>query len=102
MAIKMNGDLQLKGMRRWGHLQNKTETWYKGGVQESVGMSLTMTHYIWIWNLKRALPVSRQEPQWTNRDTNQLTHKTFNLKFILSTSYAATGKGEETEGMANE
>ena len=32
----------------------------------------------------------------------QLTHKTFHLKFILSTRNAGIVNGEDTEGMANQ
>ena len=31
---------------RWGHLQDETETWDKGGTQESMGVTLAVTHYI--------------------------------------------------------
>jgi hypothetical protein len=46
MAMKMNGNLQLTGVRRWGYLQDKTKTWDKRAAQESVGMTLAVTHYI--------------------------------------------------------
>ena len=44
MAMKMNGNMQLMEVRSWGggQLQDETETWDKGGVQES----LEVTHYI--------------------------------------------------------
>ena len=29
-----------------GHLQEETETWDKGGTQESMGVTLAVTHYI--------------------------------------------------------
>ena len=29
-----------------GHLQDETETWNKGGTQESMGVTLAMNHYI--------------------------------------------------------
>jgi hypothetical protein len=45
-ARKMHGNLQLTGMRRWGHLQDKTKTWDKGGAQESMGVTLTETDNI--------------------------------------------------------
>ena len=44
MAMRMNGNLQLMGLRRWGHLLKKTETWGKGGTQESMGVTLAVTH----------------------------------------------------------
>ena len=46
MAMRMNGNLQLTGVGSWGHLQSETETWDKGGAQESMGVSLTVTHSI--------------------------------------------------------
>ena len=45
MALKMNGNLQLTGIRGRGHLQDETETCNKGGAQISMGVSLTVTHY---------------------------------------------------------
>ena len=34
------------GLRRWGaYLQDKTETWDKEGAQESIGVTLAVTHY---------------------------------------------------------
>ena len=45
--MKMNENLQVMGLKRWRHLQNKTETWYKGGAQESMGVTLAVTHNIW-------------------------------------------------------
>ena len=42
MGLKMNGNLQLIGVRRLGgHLQEETETWDKGGTQESIGGDLS-------------------------------------------------------------
>ena len=43
MATRMNGNLQ--GCRCGGHLQEEIETWDKGGAQESMGMTLAMSHY---------------------------------------------------------
>ena len=45
MAMKMNGNLQQMGIRRWGHLQDETETWDKGGTEESMEVTLAMTTY---------------------------------------------------------
>ena len=46
MAMKMNGNLQLTGHGgRGGHLQDKTEICDKGGTQESMKGTLTVTHY---------------------------------------------------------
>lgn len=57
MAMRMNGNLQLTGGR--GDLQEETETWDRGGGQESMGLSLMVTHSIGIWSLKRPSPVVR-------------------------------------------
>jgi hypothetical protein len=44
MAMKMNGNLQLTGVRReGGHLQYE-ETWDKGNTQESMEVTLAVTH----------------------------------------------------------
>ena len=43
--MKMNGNLQLKGMWRWGYFQDETEAWDNGGTQESLGVTLAVTHY---------------------------------------------------------
>jgi hypothetical protein len=40
------------------------ETWDRGGTQESMGVSLA------VQDLGRLPPVARQEPQWSDRDTN--------------------------------
>jgi len=53
------------------HLQDKTETWHKEYTQESMVVTLAVTHTVLgIWNLKRPPPVARQEPKRSNRDTN--------------------------------
>ena len=44
MTITMNGNLQLMGVRRWGHLQEDTEIQDKEGAQESMGVALARTH----------------------------------------------------------
>lgn len=46
MAMRMNGNLQLVGVRT-GHLEDFPETWGRGGAQESVGMTLIFPHSIW-------------------------------------------------------
>lgn len=55
-----------------GNLQEKEKKkhWDKGGTQESVGVTLAVSPEIGVWNLERPSPVARQEPQWSNRDTN--------------------------------
>jgi hypothetical protein len=46
MAMRMNGNLQLmEEVCVWGgHLQDETETWGKGCIQESMGLTLVVTH----------------------------------------------------------
>ena len=44
MSMRMKVNLQL--MVIWGHLQDVTETWVKGGAQESMGVTLAVTHSI--------------------------------------------------------
>ena len=61
--------------RRKGKSTGKEKTknkkhWDKGGTQESVEFTLAVSHEIGVWNLERPSPVARQEPQWSNRDTN--------------------------------
>ena len=54
----------------WGwHLQVITE----GSAQESMEVILPVTHYEGIWSLKRPPLESRQEPQFSNIDTNPHT-----------------------------
>jgi hypothetical protein len=59
---------------RWGHLQKETETWHKGGTQESRGVFYAVTHSTGTMEPVRLPPVARQEPQWSNRDTNPPTN----------------------------
>jgi len=99
-AMKMNGNLQLIGVKRWGHLQEKTETWHKGGIQESMEVTLAVTHNIGNVELEEATSYSQAGTQW--RDRHQPTHKTFNPIFILSTSNKGAGDEAETEGVANQ
>lgn len=60
------GNLQEKKKQK---TKNKKH-WDKGGTQESVEFTLAVSHKIGVWNLERPSPVARQEPQWSNRDTN--------------------------------
>ena len=72
MVTNMNGNLQLMGEKE-GEIyrkRKKKKHWDKGGTQESVGVTLAVSHEIGVWNLERPSPVARQEPQWSNRDTN--------------------------------
>jgi hypothetical protein len=52
-----------------GHLQDETESWDKGGTQESMWVTLTVTHYNEDMEPEEVTPVARQEPQWSDRDT---------------------------------
>jgi hypothetical protein len=38
----MNGNLQLTEVRKWCHLQEKIETWDKGGIYKSMGVTPSM------------------------------------------------------------
>lgn len=73
IAMKVNGNLQLKGERRWEVSPGNGRDLEKAGAQESMLVILSMTHYIGVWNLKRPSPITRQQPQWGNRNTNQPT-----------------------------
>lgn len=53
-----------------GSSEEETETWHIGGTQESIGMSLVMTPYMGDIEPEEAIPVTRQEFQWANRDIN--------------------------------
>jgi hypothetical protein len=53
-----------------------------------------MTHFI--GDMKRTPSVSRQEPQWSYRDTNT-GKKIFKPNFILSTRNLGMVKGAETD-----
>ena len=62
MAMKMNGNLQLAGVRGWGRTsQDEAETWDRGGTQESVEVTLAVIHTSGTWNLKNPPPVVRQD-----------------------------------------
>ena len=65
MAMKMNGNLQLMGVRRWGASPGLDTAWDKGDAQESMGVILAVTITLRTWNLDigRLLPISRQELQ---------------------------------------
>ena len=65
MAMKMNGNLQLMGVRRWGTSPGLDTVWEKGDAQESMGVILAVTTPLGTWNLDigRLLPISRQELQ---------------------------------------
>jgi hypothetical protein len=83
MAMKMNGNLELIRMRRWGLLQDETETWDMGGSQESMGVTLAVTHCIGDMEPEDATSCSQVGTRWSNRDTNPptklLTQNLFSL-----------------------
>jgi hypothetical protein len=45
MAMKINGNLQLIGVRTLGAFPGREVAWDKGGIQESVGVILAVIHY---------------------------------------------------------
>lgn len=50
---------------RWegrGHLQDKTETWDKGGTQESMRVTLAMTHSIGDMGPEKTTSYNQEEP----------------------------------------
>jgi hypothetical protein len=58
-----------------------TETWNKKGIQESMGVTLAMTHSFGDMGYEEN--ISRQEPQWSDRDTNPPTkHSTQNIFYL--------------------
>jgi hypothetical protein len=60
MAMKMNGNLQLKGKRRLEVSSGKGRDLGRAGAQESMRVTLAMTHYIGVWNLKWPPPINSQ------------------------------------------
>jgi hypothetical protein len=46
MSMRMNGNLKLTEVGRWRHLQDPSKTWDKVGTQESVSVTLAVTHSI--------------------------------------------------------
>jgi hypothetical protein len=82
MAMRLNGNRQL--MERGGHLQDKTEIWDKEDVQESMGVTLAVTHCIRDKEPQGATSCSQAGTQ-VEQYEHQPNHKTFNPKFILST-----------------
>lgn len=60
-------NLQLTGVRSWGHIQNKTETWDKRGTQESIGVTLAVTFSIGVMEPEKATSFGIPVEHW---DTN--------------------------------
>ena len=46
MVMKINRNLQLVGVERWGPPEDMPETWDRGNSQESMGVTLAVTHSI--------------------------------------------------------
>lgn len=46
MTMIIIGNLQLIVVITWEDLYDETETWNKGGIQESMGLALLVTHNI--------------------------------------------------------
>jgi hypothetical protein len=100
MAMKMNGYLQRTGWGGGGHLQDETETWSKGFTQESMLVTLAVTHYIEDMEPEEVSSCNQTEiPLQLSR--HKPIHKTFNPRFIQSTRNAGLGDKENTEAMAN-
>jgi hypothetical protein len=64
-------------------------------------MTLAVTNYIEDIKPKEATSCSQAGTSMEQK-RHQLTHKTFNPKFILSIRNAGSGDGAETEKMANQ
>jgi hypothetical protein len=85
---------------RWEHLQDETETWYRGSTQESIGVALAVTHSI--GDMEPEVATSYIQAETTvEQKGHHPTHRTFNLKFMLSTRNTGMGDRAETERMAN-
>jgi hypothetical protein len=57
---------------QWGRVSRKGE-WRVGEWRHpriNGGIPLAMTHTLGIWRLGKLSPVAREEPYWSNRDTN--------------------------------
>jgi hypothetical protein len=88
--MKVNENLQLTRVKRWGHLQDKTETLEKEGTQWSTGVTSDVSHNFGDIEPEEATSCSQAgspEEWWRH----QPTHNIFNPKFILSTSNIALG-----------
>lgn len=61
MTMRMNGNLQVTGLGTDRYLSDMTEAWYKKGAQESVGVTVAVTHSIGDIESEHFLPGN---PQW--------------------------------------
>ena len=59
MAMKMNGNLQLTVVRRYGESQAWDMAWHKGDTQESMGVILAVNHYTGYMEPGEANPCSQ-------------------------------------------
>lgn len=82
-------------------MQEETETWDKEGGQESMGVSLAVTHSLGYMEPEEATSCSNTGTSM-ERSGYQPTYKTFNPLFTLSTREAGKRNRAETDLMANE
>ena len=61
MTMRMNGNLQLVGVGRWGHLEDMPETCDRGGTQKINGVTLTGPHSIGDMEPEEATSCSQAE-----------------------------------------
>ena len=95
--------MEICNWPRWGgrgYLQEKTETWDKGGTQESMGWPYLWLTTLGIWNLNRSHPLVRQEPDEAIGTPTHLPK--FNTKCIMSIRNACIWEGAETGGMSKQ
>ena len=93
MAMRMYGNVQLTRVRRWRWgISRMTQRpgWDKGSAQESMGVTLPLTHYFGDMEPEEATFCSKAGISMEQYKL-QLTHKTFNPKFILFTRHTGTG-----------
>jgi hypothetical protein len=90
----------LLGRGGRGHLQDETETWDKGGTQESMGVTLTVTHNVGGLEHEEAIFCSKQEINWNDRNTNPTTKRSAPNLSSLQEMQAQEIK-ENTEGISN-
>lgn len=77
----------------------RDSTWYKGGIQESIGETVTVTHHTGDMEPEESTSCSHVGTP-VEQQGDKSTHKTFNPKCFLSTRNEGTGERAETEGAA--
>jgi hypothetical protein len=98
-AMKMNGNLQLTGVRRQGTSLGKMETWERE-VLKNQWCYLSCDSQHWgcgTWRGYLLQPYRNPMEQ----EGHPLTHKISNMKLILSIRNANIVDGVEIEGLAN-